>query len=1211
MWSSLRPTGRRVSSNHADQLPTNRSKEEQSGYRPASSEALPDEEKIYKSIVSATAPVLPPIPRVASIYGAPSKLPSFDYEESKITKSELAEKAKTEVRLAGTSLNAAIPAVEQIPADESRRSRSGGRNNFSRPFPSASSSNFSNPPQRAAPEVPLENPTRKPQPDRSFTDSVQLPTQGNNHLAPQSRRPPEQRTIVPTLLNLEGNTRPKDESVVPWEFQGEAKQQQPPSRPLQLPLAEENLPPDSRPRPSLSRTAQSYPQLSVHPSSQRPNSSEKKSSSDSQQQTGIPELSSVAPQNEQQQPMQMPAPSINQQRSSKQMLTRLNPMSLLARRRSSQPASESENDPYRRNILLGSRLPDDYDFRIRGNKVHDFSTPRTRHIPPPLDLKSSAFKRTDRRSASSGDQIAQPVQSHEDRPDLGQRRESDRQRTPIFKEHFEDNIDTWRFNQDDRRNQSTTGILDRMPADIDEKQLAPLPPFAQKFPEVVRDPLLLSDPTFAVAPQSAELSPSTSSSYYSEELSPVPESPSIESPSVEKSESVARQSLQATPPKNRSRAPSMQSTNSPQRSLSKHLQPNPSRFSFDMSGVGSAVQEKLLEDKHRQKAAQRARMSKSSQISVAATDEDFDSDDVDFGEGLDEEIPGLDEDEDEFPMASAIANFTLESMENGSTAESKDLGRSKPSTGLSTAGQLYTHANINLGDNVPNAPDPEPRNPWTQRQIISTTDDDLYFDDGVIEDVDLQPGTPFDESVFDDESSRVYGRPIRDLDPEPLSTVHEAESAEDSSHPSTRPISLESSLAAGQNLGATADTSRTSVQPPDKGPAARRGSALKQDLSLSGLDDATGLTKDNLAAYHDALALATQKAAQEGRFERKMSMDEGGAKAINSHSNHVSFQDQLPIRGVNGLGPPSDAGLEDYEQDEDDIIAAANAEALENDEEGFYGREFGFYARANGSEEVEFVNGGYFGAGMSDIKRSHSGRVNGQEPSLTPITERSEWSQRNSMISLAIHSGHGSMQPAVQTPGLAQIADSLRDGEEDDDMTLSELIKLRKSAWGGSSNSLHSNGGSENKSGKSASASPPKFDVLSMPPPPRPAPPPPTKQDNAMVKTQDVTMNHPVFPPTSSNNNIISGADPSPPAVVQTTSSPIRRSHAIKGGAHGHAGSPVKSHSRNSSGADSVTYVKEKDEAEGSFRWVMERRKTVEGGQVELLGREVVEGGKI
>jgi hypothetical protein len=48
---------------------------------------------------------------------------------------------------------------------------------------------------------------------------------------------------------------------------------------------------------------------------------------------------------------------------------------------------------------------------------------------------------------------------------------------------------------------------------------------------------------------------------------------------------------------------------------------------------------------------------------------------------------------------------------------------------------------------------------------------------------------------------------------------------------------------------------------------------------------------------------------------------------------------------------------------------------------------------------------------------------------------------------------------------------------------------------------------------------------------------------------------------------------------------------------------------RQNGSADSISYVK--DEESGGSRWVMERRRTGESGEVEVLGREVLEGGRI
>ncbi|MCJ1331959.1 hypothetical protein MMC10_008651 [Thelotrema lepadinum] len=1184
MFSYLRPTGRRVSSNQSDSGPSRAEIEEEQSHI---SHSVPDEDVAYRPIVSSSAPVLPPIPRVASIYGAPSNLSSIIENEGRLDRKR--QMKGTEERAGPKAETVSRPNTLSV-GNEPTIAPSSGRYNFSRPFTSTTTT-AERPSSRESRPAPAPSPSRgqyqPPQNTGAISDQQTSQKQSENQ-TPYLRQPSNKELF--TSHNIQTSTGESDAAAKkPIEVQ-----QTPVQGPLQLavPPAKIMTVPDpglqgTQPKPS--RIDRTYSAIPTFAGAGMPMLPQQNTS-----QYSLNESESMQMLSQQRQSQFFSQPNNNDpyQRSNRPMLTRLNPMSILARRRSSQNGAEADGGPYRRNLTLDKKLPDDYDPRIRGNKVHDFNAPRSRQAISPLDLKSAGSDNRFSSLTSPGYESDVSLKRRSDISETGKRRETERQHTPVFKEHFGDEIDTWRFDEKDRRNQSTTGILQRAPAEIYENRRSPLPPFAQRFPEQVTDPLLLSDPTFAVAPPSAAPIQNAPSKQPRASLSPPPRRTlSSQSPSTSPSRSQSR-----TPPGRNS----LQSTTE----IPHHLQSAGSRFSFDMAGVGSAMQEKLLEDKHRQKNAQKARMSRSSQLSAAATDEDsdFDDDDVDFGDDIEEEIPGMNADEDEYLNSQTVANSTL--VRSGNS-----LVQTVPSTTFSntpknqTAGQLYTHANVNLGGGLSVTQPPASDNDSAPNQSSSarggfsnefSEDDDLYFDDGMIEDIDLQAGSKFDESVFDDENSRIYGRPLRDLDPEPLSAVPENEGSDESSEQSTRPISLESSLATGQNHAATADTSRTSVQPQDKVSAGRRGSTLRQDITLQNLDPGTSLTHDNLAAYHDALALATYKAVQDGRFERKISIDESDVlDPLTGATNHVTF-DQLPVRNPNtiGLGVSGNVGLDDYEADDDEIVAEANAEALENDDEGYYGREFGFYPHSNGSTDAELSNGGYFGpAGMNDIKRSHSGRVNGQEPSLTPITERSEFSQRNSMISLGVHGGHGNFPPTAQTPGLAQIADSIQ-FEDDSNMSIAALMKLRQSAWGGSSTSLHSNGGN------ARNGSPPKTDQ-SMPPPARPPPPAPQphpQQENKSrptplkLHTQDLMMT-PILPPPQSG-----GSD--------SVTSPLRR-NAIKGG---HS-SPAKGHSRNSSGADSVTYIREKDE--DGTRWVMERRRTGESGQIEVLGREVVEGGTI
>jgi hypothetical protein len=53
----------------------------------------------------------------------------------------------------------------------------------------------------------------------------------------------------------------------------------------------------------------------------------------------------------------------------------------------------------------------------------------------------------------------------------------------------------------------------------------------------------------------------------------------------------------------------------------------------------------------------------------------------------------------------------------------------------------------------------------------------------------------------------------------------------------------------------------------------------------------------------------------------------------------------------------------------------------------------------------------------------------------------------------------------------------------------------------------------------------------------------------------------------------------------------------------------VRKH-RYTGSAESISYLKEDDPVSGE-RWILERRRTAESGEVEFLGREVVSGGRI
>jgi hypothetical protein len=761
----------------------------------------------------------------------------------------------------------------------------------------------------------------------------------------------------------------------------------------------------------------------------------------------------------------------------------------------------------------------------------------------------------------------------------------EKQHTPVFKEHFGDELESWRLDENHRRNQITAGLPDRIPDETAERR-SPLPTFSRKLPENAR----------SVQPQDSPFVPPPEA-----DLEIVSEEKPLDSPKTVVSKDF---SPAVSPPKTRSRASSIMDPLVNPAELPKHMKSNASRFSFDFAGVGSAAQEKLLEEKHRQNNIRRQRESAASGLSAIASstggndeDEGYGYGDMDFDDdGCEEKIPGVNADADD-----EFVNY------NATIYGGQPTGFNNVSS--VTLGLHHLHSFDNLGIDSSSVPQGLASNRFAQSQIspiqeyeeesradndsITTglsgdaDEDDIYFDDGIIEDVDREEGPPFDESLFDDDNSRVYGLPLRDL--KPLIATHPATG--DSSEQSTRPISLESrAIQTNTNTGASLGTRVTSAQPLDGLFPVRESAFIeKSDAATSGFNQAAELTHDNLAAYHNALAVAANRAALDGRFDRKSSVDETEKRTSfgEDQKMRVSFSEDLPsLHPLESYGyPDDDMGFDFDDNDDDDgIIAAANAEALENDDEGIYGREFGFFAHANGPEGAEYINGGYFGpASTEGIKRSHSGKDKFQEPTLTPITEQSEWSQRNSMVSLL----HGSGSAYPSNLGLAQLADMQYD---DTDLSLSALMKLRRGAWGGSNGSLRSSAGSH----KSGSPSLPQAF-------PAHAPSGPSNVAAYITATRDVTnsdeMAHSNPGLTLQTHGLVS----SPTLPSSGSESSPKRRNAVKS----------QGHSRASSGADSVSYVMESNEDGGGTRWVVEKRRILECGQMEILGRHLVEGGRI
>ena len=910
----------------------------------------------------------------------------------------------------------------------------------------------------------------------------------------------------------------------------------------------------------------------------------------------------------------------NTVRHGKTKLNLLNPLSLLAKRRSSQAVAEASSEKYsqyKNPLPPGMRLPDDYDPRIRGKVVHDFSAPRPGNKPNQKQDTAGlvAYKRSPNSSLSVGE---------DDSPSS-----TEKDHTPVFKEHFGDDIEPWKAGQNIPTKRRTSAFLYQVSLTNPQpdSDTSALPPFARNLPSS-----LSSNPT--TARQASSPPPRKAPSPPRVPLEVVAEADDRGPPIVQK---LPSSSPPKSPPVVRPRSTSDSDPSFQPAGLPKHLKSNASRFSFDLAGVGSSAQEKLLEEKHRQKARQKARAShtpdrsNSNYLGIENDGlEDYDDyDGMDDGGGFEEPIPGINAEADS--IGNPVSIHTLDGFEFISPTKSSFTGRASPiSTELTspdtprdTQGQVigfaYTNPSPDLGVDRSftdvqrsfehgNGPPQDAALGITGSGIHSHSlqavpeknlsvpfqhqdyeDDDLYFDDGMIDDLNNTEGEAFDESVFDDETSRVYGLPLRYLKPlgpsndasaegrlHPVQEFHQQEMRQEGEPPPTAPLRI-------PNIDFSNLESRNSVID------------LPQ-TSRPAFSQIAGLTQDNLSAYHDALAFAANQAALNGQFARRPSDLDSSPGIVPGDSRTGGEIDGLP--GGNAVEETDNFDYDDALAD-DPIIAAANAEALENDDDGFYGQEFGFFARAADSGEAQYANGGYFGPrGIEGLGRSRSGRANFQEPSLTPITERSEWSNRNSAIGLAMQ---GYTSQGMSTPGLAQLTDMMHI-DEANDMSLSALMKLRRGAWGGSNASLQS----------SSSGSP-----LTFLPPTVPATVPHQTNSASPIDGRNsfAASSHSL----ASSQNLGSDdseASPSSPTITLATApeglvmaapfmqtershSPVKRSTVV----------PTKAgHSRNSSGAESVSYVKEMSEDGG--RWVLEKRRMVEG-QVEILGREIVEGGRI
>ncbi|KAK2755973.1 hypothetical protein FQN54_005770 [Arachnomyces sp. PD_36] len=915
------------------------------------------------------------------------------------------------------------------------------------------------------------------------------------------------------------------------------------------------------------------------------------------------------------------------QRSGRTRLNLLNPMALLARRRSSQiPGQQTEGD----NIgsLTIPALPDDYDPRIRGKIVHDFSAPRPRrNVPKPsIQIPESANNRQPSNQNHEGVQRPNNVE-----PNNTNLEKTDKSaHAPTFKEHFGDEGNALQVESKGYLESFATSQrrADGEPTDV--------PAFARKLPPKV--PTAWGDDN---QPPNKGLS-----QHKSINRVPVP-------PKQAQGDQSFSNEVSVLPP-----------------GVPRHMKSDASRFSFDMGGVGSSNQERIMEEKHKEKEAARKAQAQLDNIDDSDFD-DFDYDGMDDDPGFEERIPGVnadaDFDEDDFSNFSNLRRMNMggggyapalptvmaspdspSPLDLNSTPNAAHLGGKSQVSGFAQnstsplAGRIspdQDKSSTTVHQNELNAPAQPPPNPtrvtpenkaegsWL---IDDDDDDDMYFDDGNFgaPPSGLEEEDQFDENIFDDETSHLYDRKTHGQGA--ASSYPAPGQEEDDTVPKGFPGISHHSLRVTTSM---AGYGTGSIERVPGGVDGQRSSLEKGD----GIQGPDGLTERNLEAYHSALALAATEAAAKGRFQRNTSTSESSvdrqsvSQAAESQPGLVSDDSRLS-QVLDTIGVEDvfdDFAYDDYGLEDDPIIAEANAEALENDDEGFYGQEFGFYAQANGNCDGEFANGGYFGSrGVEGITRSHSGRANFQEPSLTPITERSEWSTRNSIISLTAAHGNAGQHsnPSLPNPGLAQLVDM---GNLEDEMSLDALMRLRR-GWGGSSASLGNS--------PVGHASPPSH-----------APMPmsnlggfPNIHETYPNTHHQTGSSHSL--PDGGANQIINATSPvnmqdimnnenslplhqldddrfpeSPQAIVNDIDAKQDAGNSPEGDAMDYypaaltkqssSSSKMHNHSRNSSTAESISYVKEKDE-DGSSRWVLEKKRTTDKGELqverEVLARNLI-----
>ncbi|KAI5788842.1 hypothetical protein DFH27DRAFT_211901 [Peziza echinospora] len=715
-----------------------------------------------------------------------------------------------------------------------------------------------------------------------------------------------------------------------------------------------------------------------------------------------------------------PAASSSQKRNAK--LNLLNPMTLLMRRKSSQPTIPALESTSRK---AGARaLPDDFDPGIiYGTRHPDWSSPGPKRVATPVEGTRSKSPAVNIRVMSPGGE-----------------EHVERQRTPLFKEHFEDNPTTG-MGAAGQGMSVVGGIKPQQispPVSRAQPIVAPTgpPPPAMAAPEM-RSPLIgLSSPAISMGTTLVERSPidpSPALVQQSQHLSPPP--PSYTSNIVtsisrasSSSSSSSPSEIDETDPRMRSLKKGVTLVDHPL-SLPRHLMNNSSRFSFEASSAAGSS-------------------------------------------------PGL---EDEGDGATPIDTSSV-SKEGTSPDKNGAIG-----LGLGLGGMANRGGNaIMMNPNRKIFPQRQPAR-WSNSDLddedivdmgsYEDDDDDLYYDDGII----LGDDNDGEEQGFDTSNHSTLGLPSTIDSAPPRTEVPPIGSHDGALEHEEEPEREITTLDLPPTIGGIADKNGPTVYPPFMNPA---GAGLDYQQQLGAFYANNGIPHQSLPlalqTLNHSLCKFQQEQAQQQR-EHGHQQDELDSPAP-GFGNEIdpAFADPgdsyYPTHITSGFDDEDDLDLEM----DNDMVEAANAEALEYDTDGIYGQEFGFYSASNvrGTLNPEqLVNGGYFGdpgygpGGPLDGNGLGGPNGNGgvarpflvRRPSLTPISERSECSYRNSMVFAFDPPGSrggggpgGAPSSLGGGPGgnhplsLAGLTLDSPAGEASEEMSLSQLLRLRRS-WGGGS----------------------------------------------------------------------------------------------------------------------------------------------------------------